>query len=104
MEINETYDQWKARVTREARDQAEREGRARGLEQGLERGIAQGLERGLAEGIEEGRCALLLRLLAKRFGPIDPRTEARVRTANHAELEEILDRVLTAPTLADVLG
>ncbi len=95
MEINETYDQWKARVTREARDQAEREGRARGMEQGI--------ERGLERGIEQGRCAVVLTLLTKRFGEIDARTEARVRTASHAQLERILDRLLTAPALDDVL-
>jgi len=58
----------------------------------------------LAEGQAKGRVALLIRLLALRFGPLTQGAEQRLAEASIAELDKIAERLLTAPTLDDALG
>ncbi|MCA8950306.1 MAG: Rpn family recombination-promoting nuclease/putative transposase [Planctomycetes bacterium] len=70
----------------------------------LERTYQQGKNEGKAEGKAEGRAEALLRLLHKRFGPVDPASETRVRRATIADLDRWTDRVLDAATLAGVLA
>jgi predicted transposase/invertase (TIGR01784 family) len=65
-------------------DQFREEGRQQGLQQGLQRG--------------------LLKQLRVRFGPLPEAAVARVNAGDLAELELWAERVLTAPTLADVLA
>ena len=84
MEITETYEQWEERVTRLARERA--------------------IEEGTAKGKAEGRAEVLLRLLARRFGPLEPEVVHRVRAAPEPELDAILDRILTASSLSETLG
>ena len=52
----------------------------------------------------EGRVDVLLRLLARRFGPLPPEVEARVRKASTPDLDRWVDAVLTASTLAEVFA
>jgi len=59
-------------------------------------------EEGRQEGRQEGRLELLLKLLEKRFGPLDPHTLTRVRTAEDDQLEVWADRLLTAGSLESV--
>jgi hypothetical protein len=56
------------------------------------------------QGILEGECTLLERLLAKRFGPLSDDTRARLRAASSGQLESWAERVLDAPSLAQVFG
>jgi hypothetical protein len=67
---------------------------------GEDRGLEQGLQQGLIQG--EGRT--LLKLLALRFGPVAPEVEARVRSAAEAQLDQWVERVLTAASLDDVFA
>jgi Domain of unknown function (DUF4351) len=67
---------------------------------GEDRGFEQGLQQGLIQG--EGRT--LLKLLALRFGPVAPEVEARVRSAAEAQLDQWVERVLTAASLDDVFA
>jgi hypothetical protein len=65
------------------------------------------IERGRQEAREEGRATLqgiLLKLLRARFGALPRSAAARVRAADPAQLERWLGRVVTAPSLADVLA
>jgi hypothetical protein len=57
-----------------------------------------------AEGLSKGPRATLLRQLGKGFGALPEDAVIRVNAAVPAELKEWLDRVITAPTLAAVLG
>ncbi|MFS8069244.1 MAG: hypothetical protein ACMG6S_23025 [Byssovorax sp.] len=59
---------------------------------------------GRSEGLSKGQRAILLKLLSKRFGALREDTVARVNAAGPAELEPWFDRVLTAASLAEVLG
>jgi hypothetical protein len=57
-----------------------------------------------AEALREGLRDVLLRLLAARFGPIDEATRTRIVAASIDDLNRWVDRVVTAPSVADVLG
>jgi hypothetical protein len=67
-------------------------------------GKAEGIEEGRAEGRMEERAALISRLLAIRFGTLDPEIQGRIQRATPTELEVIGDRVLTARSLEEALG
>ena len=56
------------------------------------------------EGRLEGEFTLLERQLAKRFGPLSDDTRARLRAARSEQLETWAERVLDAPSLAQVFG
>ncbi len=77
-----------------------REGEQKGLLQGLQQGVAQGI----SQGISQGELAVLRHLLTHRFGPLPLWTEAGLNQAGQAQLETWADRVLDAPTLADVFA
>ncbi len=58
---------------------------------------------GKAEGRTERKAELVLRQLARRFGPLTAAIEARVRAASAEQIDVIADRVLEAERLEDVL-
>jgi hypothetical protein len=72
--------------------------------QGMQEGIQKGLLQGRLEGRLEGESTLLERQLAKRFGPLSEDTRARLRSARTQQLETWAERVLDAPSLAQVFG
>jgi hypothetical protein len=82
------------------------EGLAKGLLEGEAkgevRGRVEGEARGEARGEVKGRAEMLLRLLRRRFGPLSPEVEARVRSADPDRLDRWSDSVLDARTLSDV--
>jgi hypothetical protein len=53
--------------------------------------------------VQEGRREMLLKLLRTRFGAVPEAAVERVTAADLAQLDLWAERVLTAPTLADVL-
>jgi flagellar biosynthesis/type III secretory pathway protein FliH len=67
-------------------------------------GMQEGIQKGLLQGRLEGESTLLERLLAKRFGPLSNDTRARLRAARAEQLETWAERVLDAPSLAQVFG
>jgi predicted transposase YdaD len=62
--------------------------------------IAQGLQ----EGEQKGELKLLTRQLTRRFGPLSPRVEARLREAGSAQLEAWFDASFDAQSLTEVFG
>lgn len=75
-------------------------------EEGKEEIVTAGeqlIERGRNEGRLAERRELLLEQLRERFGAVGGELEARIRTADPAQLKQWLLRVVTAPTLADVM-
>jgi hypothetical protein len=58
----------------------------------------------LNEGRNEGGRSLLLQLLRTRFGELLAATVARIEAADMADLERWAERMLSAQTLAEVLG
>lgn len=61
-------------------------------------------QKGKAEGKAEGKADILLHLLDRRFGPLDEATAALVRRGAPTDLERWADRVLSAPSLREVLA
>ena len=59
---------------------------------------------GKAEGKAEGRMEIVLKLLALRFGPLTGAAQARVRSAQDAQLDAVVEQALTAQTLEEALG
>jgi hypothetical protein len=56
------------------------------------------------EGVAEGQANLLIKQLELRFGPLAEAMCTRVRSASAELLDTWAERVLTAPTLDDVLA
>ena len=66
--------------------------------------IERGRQQGLQQGLHAGQRGTLLRQLRKRFGALPSELDARVQAAGPEQIEDWLDRVVTAPTLAEVLA
>jgi hypothetical protein len=59
--------------------------------------------KGHTEGHQRGQAAIVLRLMARRFGPLSADVSARVERAAPEQLERWSDRLLDAATLEEVL-
>ncbi len=66
------------------------------------RGRAEGRAAGIAEGMAEGRVAGLVRLLERRFGPLQARVLDRIEGAPLDRIEAWFDAAIDAPSLSDV--
>lgn len=64
----------------------------------------EGYARGKAEGKAEGKAQTLIRLVRRRFGPASEQVIARIEGARAAELDQWIDRVLDARSLAELFG
>lgn len=64
----------------------------------------EGRREGRLAGEREGQRSALLKLLRLRFGELPEPIEARIRAADAGQIDGWLERVLTAPTLEDVLA
>jgi predicted transposase YdaD len=64
----------------------------------------RGMKMGTARGRIEGRIEIILKMLARRYGALSEAIEARVRSLNSTELDEIAEQLLTAETLEEALG
>jgi hypothetical protein len=58
----------------------------------------------VAEGLTQGRIALVLRLLAARFGALSEDVREKLTSSSIEELDEIADRLLTAASLQEALA
>ena len=67
--------------------------------QGMLQGVLQGVEQGVPLGSAEGARLLLHRYLERRFGIVPPALDARIATANTAELAALFDRAITTDTI-----
>jgi flagellar biosynthesis/type III secretory pathway protein FliH len=67
----------------------------------IAQGRAEGQAQGRAEGQAQGRAELLVRLLGKKFGNLDPTVIERVRAASVSELDLWTERLLDATSLEE---
>lgn len=72
--------------------------------QWLEEGRARGIEEGRRLGHQEGEATLFLRLLEKRFGPVDARLRSRIESARSEQLEAWSDLLIAARSLDEIFG
>ena len=68
-----------------------------------EKGRREGRQEAYLEAIQDGEALMLLHLLRSKFGPLDPETEERVRSADSDRLLEWVDHLLAAESVQDVL-
>ena len=64
----------------------------------------RGLQEGKLKGELKGLLKILRRQIEKRFGPIPGWAEARLQIRSTTELEDLIERVLDAQSLEDLLN
>ena len=74
----------------------------RGIQLGIQQGEQIGEQRGEQRGAQKGEAAVILRQLAKRFGPLNAETLTRLQTATCEQLESWAENLLDAATLDEV--
>ena len=67
-----------------------------------EEGWTQGREKGREEGWEQGRADLVLRLLRRRWEPLPPGLEERIRVMSGGQLANLAEALFDFNSLADV--
>ena len=75
-------------------------------QQALAEGREEGREQGREEGREEGRqreLALIMRLLTRRIGAIEPKWQSRIQQLSNTQLEELGEAVLDFAAAADLV-
>ncbi|MCT7975857.1 DUF4351 domain-containing protein [Laspinema olomoucense] len=68
----------------------------------LQKGIAQGLEQGLEQGEKQGEVAVILRLLHRFCGLLNPEIKSRIQSLSKPQLEELSEALLDFTSLADL--
>jgi predicted transposase YdaD len=68
----------------------------------MEKGREKGREEGREEGQVEGIRRMLLKQLTAKFGELPSETKSRVEAMSSADLDSLLDRILTAATLEEL--
>jgi predicted transposase YdaD len=79
------------------------EKRQESWQKGRQKGRLEGRQEGWQKGRQEGEAALLLRLMERRFGPLDETLRKRVQEADADTLLLWGERVLTAANAEDVI-
>ncbi len=74
------------------------------LAEGMERGLERGMERGLERGREAEATNMVLMVIRHRFGAVSPATEQTISQLSLSELRSLVDIVLDAATLDEVLA
>ena len=69
-----------------------------------ERLRTEGMQQGMQQGMQKGELNVLLRLLTRRFGPLDSATKLRLQEASSEELERWADNILDAASLDEVFA
>lgn len=95
---------WTARWRNEGRREGREEGRMQGREEGRLQGRDEGRRQGREEGRRQGEAELLMRLLTRRFGPLDRSQRRRLETADAEQLLEWGERFVTARSLGEVFN
>ncbi|MEG3924281.1 Rpn family recombination-promoting nuclease/putative transposase [Microcoleus sp. D3_18a_C4] len=88
---------------------------SRGIEEGLERarvqlmregmqaGRQEGRQEGIQEGIKAGQRALILRLLERRIGAVNPDVVSRIGELSVEQLESLVEEVVGFSSLSDLM-
>ncbi|MBE9126003.1 MULTISPECIES: DUF4351 domain-containing protein [unclassified Coleofasciculus] len=84
-----------------------REGIEQGLQQGRQEGLQQGIQLGLQQGLQlgrqEGESALILRLITRRFGLIEPELQESIRQLTLPQLETLAEALLEFSDRTDLV-
>ena len=106
MRLAPLYQEEKAKARQEGFEQGIlegiREGEARGEARGIREGKAEGIREGKAEGIREGKISLILRLLNRKFGNLNPNAIEQIGQLSLDKLETLGESLLDFNTQADL--
>jgi predicted transposase/invertase (TIGR01784 family) len=86
-----------------AKIQLMQEGIEAGRQEGIEAGRQEGIEAGRQEGIKAGQTALILRLLERRIGTVNPDVVSRIGELSVEQLESLVDEVVEFSSLSDLM-
>lgn len=64
--------------------------------------VTSWMEEGLLQGRREGELAVILRLLTRRIGTVDPELQERIRQLSLAQLEDLAEALLDFSDVADL--
>lgn len=74
-----------------------------GMARGIEKGIEKGIERGIEKGRLEGKRDMLRRAFVAKFGEAPALVLSTIAAATEIELDTLHERLITAPTLDELL-
>ena len=101
--IGISRDSWRhTRAFQEILQEGLQEGIQKGIQKGLHEGLHEGLQKGLQEGRQQEAAALSLRLLQRRFGPLDAASIARIEALELSQLEDLSLCLLDFSAAADL--
>ncbi len=66
--------------------------------------LEEGLEQGRQEGRQEGELAVVMRLLTRRVGAIEPEMRSQLQQLSSPQLEELAEALLDFSTKADLVS
>ncbi|MGB3401322.1 MAG: DUF4351 domain-containing protein [Microcoleaceae cyanobacterium] len=72
-------------------------------QEGLEEGIRRGLEDGIQQGLAVGERSLILLLLTRKLGEINPEIRSQIESLSLQELEALAEAFLDFSTLEDLI-
>ena len=74
----------------------------RAIQRGEQKGLEKGLEKGRQEGRQEGMGQLVMHQLTRLFGPLDMRTQARLKKMSAQQMEDLGAALLDFTTVKDL--
>ncbi len=74
-----------------------------GMQAGRQEGIQEGRQEGIQEGIKAGQRALILRLLERRVGVVNPDVVSRIGELSVEQLESLVEEVVGFSSLSDLM-
>lgn len=74
-----------------------------GMQAGRQAGIQEGRQEGMQEGIRAGQRALILRLLERRVGTVNPDVVSRIGELSVEQLESLVEEVVGFSSLSDLM-
>lgn len=66
--------------------------------------LQKGEQQGLQKGLQQGEATVILRLLTRRFGAINPQVEQRIRGLSITQLEELAEALLDFTSQSDLMN
>ncbi len=62
------------------------------------------LQKGEQRGLQKGEVAVILRLLTRRFGAIEPEVQQQIRALSITQLEELAEALLDFSSPSDLVN
>lgn len=87
----------------EGLERAVEQARIQSMQAGIQQGIQAGRQEGIQAGIQAGQRALILRLLERRVGGVNPDVASRIGELSVEQLEILVEEVVGFSSLSDLM-